>query len=110
MREFRVHHAEFVALGASIAGVSLESPERNREWAARLELPYPLISDVDRRAGRAFHVLNSFGIGAWKLELFRRSTFLADRDGRVRAVWGAVRPRGHAEQVLVALRALPSGK
>jgi peroxiredoxin Q/BCP len=106
MREFRVHHSEFQQAEIALAGVTLDSVESCRQWAARLELPYPLLSDVTREAGQAFHVLNDFGIGAWKIEFFSRTTFLADTGGVVRAVWGDVKLRGHALQVLEAARAL----
>src|SRR5262245_56660740 len=106
MREFRAHHAEFESAGVAVAGVTVDSVESCRRWAERLRLPYPLLSDVSREAGRAFHVLREVGIGPWKVEFFARTTFLADRAGKIRAVWGDVRVRGHAREVLQAARAL----
>src|SRR5690349_17432792 len=107
MREFRVHHDEFERAAVGVAGVTLDSVESCRTWAERLKLPYPLLSDQDRGAGQAFGVLREFGIGPWKIELFARSTFLADRDGVIRAVWGDVKTRGHARLVLEAALELP---
>ncbi len=106
MREFRAHHAEFAAAGVTIAGVTLDSMESCRAWAQRLRLPYPLLSDETRAAGTACHVLEQVGLGGWKIEYFRRTTLLVDRDGVVRGVWGDVKIRGHALAVLAAARAL----
>src|SRR5262245_24591096 len=106
MREFRAHHAQFRAAGVTVAGVSLHSPETNRRWVERLQLPYPLLSDSDRAAGRAFGFLARVGIGAWKIELLRRATVLIARDGHVAACWNQVKVRGHAADVLTYARAL----
>ncbi len=105
MREFRAHYAEFQRAGLEAAGVSLDSPESARTWATRLRLPYPLLSDPDRLAGNAFGVLRRVGIGGWNIEFFRRSTFLIDARGVVVAVWGKVKTRGHALDVLDVARA-----
>jgi len=91
-----------------VAGISPDSAESSRGWAGRLDLPYPLLSDVERRAGTAFGVIRRIGIGSWNLELFRRVTFLVDARGVVVALWGRVKIRGHALDVLEVARALPA--
>src|SRR3954453_1086256 len=42
---FRDHVSEFAALGATLLGVSAQSPEDQAEFAARESIPYPLLSD-----------------------------------------------------------------
>ena len=106
MREFRAHHDGFVSAGVALAGVSLEPLETLRAEASRLALPYPLLSDVERRAGETFHVITRLGLGGWNVELFRRTTALIDARGIVSAVWGKVRVRGHALEVLGMARRL----
>jgi peroxiredoxin Q/BCP len=107
LREFRVHHDECRDAGLEVAGISLDPLERNREWARRLELPYPLLSDVERRAGDAFGIIQRIGIGGWNVEFFRRVTVLADARGRIRRVWEKVKVRGHAREVIEGARAIP---
>ena len=106
MREFRVHHSELKDAGVEVAGISPDTPESSRTWSRRLELPYPLLSDVERKAGTAFGVIRRFGVGSWSVELFRRVTFLVDARGRVVASWDRVKIRGHALEVLEVARAL----
>lgn len=108
MREFRVHHVELQSAGIAVAGISLDPPETNLRWAERLHLPYPLLSDTERAAGDAFGVIRRFGLGGFQVELFRRTTVLVDLHGVVRAVWGKVRIRDHALDVLQVARALSS--
>lgn len=110
LREFRVAHDQFAEQGLVVAGVNRDTPESNDEWARKLDLPYPVLSDVERRAGEAFRVMRRVGVGAWNVEVFRRSTFLIDAQGLIAAVWGNVKVRGHAAQVLVAARALEHGR
>ena len=90
----------------TVAGVSLETPDANRGWVRRLRLSYPLLTDRDRAAGRAFGFLRRVGIGGWGVELLRRATVLIDRDGQIAAVWDRVQGRGHAAQVREMARAL----
>jgi peroxiredoxin Q/BCP len=106
LREFRESHAEFEREGVALAGASADRLESHRRWAQRLRIPYPLLSDPDRTAGRALGLVRRFGLGAWAVELFRRATLLVDARGEVAAAWGDVKVRGHAGQVLDAARAL----
>lgn len=106
MREFRARHSELAAAGVTVAGVTLDTLESCRTWVRRLRLPYPLLSDEERVAGEACFVIDRVGLGPWKLEFFRRTTFLVDAAGIVRRVWGEVKIRGHGREVLEAARAL----
>ncbi len=42
---FRDHVTDFAAFGATLLGVSAQSPEDQAEFAAREAIPYPLLSD-----------------------------------------------------------------
>lgn len=94
----------------TVAGVSLDSVALNATWVERLALPYPLLSDSERIAGRAFRVLTRFGVGGWSIELLRRSTVLIARDGHVAAMWNRVKIRGHASEVLEIAKALAADR
>jgi len=106
LREFRVHHAEFVALGLVVAGVSRDRVESNRAWSRRLELPYPVLSDRDGELGRTLGLVRRLSLAGWTIELLRRTTLLVATDGRVAAAWGDVKVRGHARDVLETSRSL----
>jgi len=106
LREFREAYPEFAAAGVALAGVSTDSLESHARWIERLAIPYPLLSDPERVAGRALGLVRRIGIGDWGVELFRRSTLLIDRRGVVAAAWGNVKVRGHARMVVSAARVL----
>jgi len=89
-----------------VAGINADTVESNRHWSERLKIPYPILSDPERKAAEAFGGLRRLALGGWSVEFFRRRTVLADRLGVVAAVWDKVKIRGHAAEVLSAARTL----
>jgi peroxiredoxin Q/BCP len=89
--------------------VSGDTLDSHRTWIRRLRLPYPLLSDLDLSAGNALGLIRRIGIGEWRLELFRRTTLLVDAAGRMAMIWGQVKIRGHAADVLRAARTVGVG-
>ena len=59
-------------------GVNPAAAARHAEYAARLRLPFPLLSDPDLAVSRAYGALRPDGGG------IARSVVLVDRDGMVR--------------------------
>jgi thioredoxin-dependent peroxiredoxin len=97
-KEFRDLHDQFEALNCVVLGVSVDSVESHRKFAEKHALPFPLLSDSDGVLARTFGVLRD--------GLADRSTFVMDRDLRVRRCFDQVKARGHAQQVLEFVRAL----
>jgi peroxiredoxin len=94
---FRDHAADLAAAGASLAGVSTQSTDYQREAARRLRLPFPLVSDADLRLIRALR-LPTFEAGG---QVLCKRLTLVVRGGRIEKVFYPVfPPDGHAQQVL----------
>lgn len=106
LREFREAYSSFQDASIAIAGVSTDSLASHEKWARRLQIPFPLLADPERVAGHELGLVRRLGVGGWAVELFRRATLLANREGVVAAVWTEVKIRGHAEDVLKTARAL----
>jgi peroxiredoxin len=101
---FRDHAADLAAAGAAVAGVSTQSTEYQREAAERLRLPFPLLSDADRRLADAL-ALPTFRAGGQVL--LKRLTLVV-RNGLVeRAFYPVFPPDRHAEDVLRWVLARP---
>ena len=79
---FRDHVGELSAFGATIVGISAQSPQAQLEFAAREHLPYALGSDEDLQL-QAKLGLPVFDIAG--MPLYRRLTFIA-RAGRIEHV------------------------
>jgi peroxiredoxin len=53
---YRDLYTELQALGATVYGLSTQTTEYQREMAARLHLPYPVLSDVDLALTRSLRL------------------------------------------------------
>jgi peroxiredoxin len=102
---FRDHVGEFAAHGATLLGVSAQSPKDQAEFAAREAIPYPLLSDEGLALARELH-LPMFEAGG--LTLYKRLTFVA-RAGRIEHVlYPVFPPDRNAADVLAWLAAAPA--
>jgi peroxiredoxin len=86
---FRDHHAELREWGAKhLFGLSTQSPDYQREAAARLHLPFPLLSDADQAFGKALDLPGMDVAGQY---LHKRLTMIA-KDGVIAKVFYPVFP------------------
>jgi len=84
---YRDLHQEFRDLGYSVAGLSAQSSDEQKEASVRLHLPFALLSDPERRVGDALR-LPTFE--AADMTLYKRLTLVAldQRNDIVRASSG----------------------
>jgi peroxiredoxin Q/BCP len=96
----RDSHDALEAAGYAVLGVSPDSAASHGKFAAKLNLPFPLVADTDKSIALAFGVWGektvcgktSFGI--------LRTTFLIDENGTISDVISKVRTKDHAAQIL----------
>ena len=80
----RDRRREFEATGVRVFGISRDSPWSHRAWEEALDLDFPLLSDWEGDAVRAFGVAHEYrGLR----DVAERSAFLVDGEGMVRAAW-----------------------
>lgn len=97
-RGFQRALADFQRAGAVVAGISADGPEDHAAFCSSEGLAYPLLSDPGGTVSRRY--------GSWLAPFSQRHTFLIDPQGVLRRVWTAVRPAGHAQEVLAELQQL----
>jgi len=98
---FRDRNEAFESLGATIYGLSTQTPEYQREMAQRLQLPYEILSDADLRFTHALR-LPTFEFGGETL--IKRLSMVA-RGGVIEHVVYPVFPSdADAPRVLAWLR------
>ena len=79
-------------------GVSFDSPKDNSAFAKKLDFPFLLLSDEDRKIALAY------GAAADKTaRVPKRVTFLIGPDQIITRVWDKVDVNTHAQDVLAAL-------
>jgi len=72
-------------LGATVVGVSVDSPFVTTRFAEETGVPFPLLSDFNREASKAYDVLypDFFGLEG----VSKRSAFVVGDEGRIRYAW-----------------------
>ena len=94
-RGFENLHNEFLQAEAEVIGISADSVDDHESFCESEGLSFPLLSDPDGTVSKAY--------GSWMAPYSLRHTFLIDPDGVLRERWVAVRPNGHAREVLDSL-------
>ena len=104
MELLRDRSAEFEQAGVQAAGVSRDSPWTHIAWMQALDLSFPLLSDWNADAVRAFGVAHDFrGLR----DVAVRSAFLVDPGGTVRRAWSYANDEvPDFDELLAAARAL----
>lgn len=100
-RGFQRALSDFQAAGAAVVGISADAPEDHAAFCSSEGLAYPLLSDPGGQVSRRY--------GSWLAPYSQRHTFLIDPNGVLRASWTAVRPAGHAQEILDELQRLQQG-
>jgi peroxiredoxin Q/BCP len=102
---FRDAWKEIQKLGAVVVGVSPDSGESHAKFAKKYRLPFPLLSDPDRKAMTAYGAFGEKMLYGKKTTGVIRSTVWIGPDGKVKRHWRKVaKAEAHPEQVLAALR------
>jgi peroxiredoxin Q/BCP len=99
---FRDIAAEYAAAGVPRVGISRDAVARQKQFADRYDLDYPLLSDADGRVADLFGVTRGGLLG--RLGPVKRRTFAIGTDRRVAAVIASETNMAvHADQALRAL-------
>jgi peroxiredoxin Q/BCP len=102
---FRDAWDEIQGLGVTVLGVSADDSASHRRFAAKHRLPFPLLSDPERKVMRAYGAYGEKTMYGRKVTGTIRSTVWIGPDGRVRKHWPRVTNAGqHPEKVLAAIR------
>jgi len=88
-----------------IFGVSVDSARSHEKFITKHHLPFPLLSDVDRKMVEAYGVWVEKSMYGKKYMGAERSTFIIDADGRIAAIYRKVKPEEHVDLLLNALPA-----
>ena len=103
--EFRDAWAAVRRTGAVVLGVSPDGVASHGKFRAKYRLPFRLLADTDHAVAEAYGVWGQKSMYGRKYFGILRTTFLVDPAGKVARIFEKVRPKGHAAEVLEALRA-----
>ncbi len=103
-QDFRDLHAKFKRQNCVILGASRDSLASHEKFKAKHTFPFELLADEDEKVCKAFDVIREKNLYGRKFMGIERSTFLIDEAGKLRAEWRKVKVKGHAEEVLEAVK------
>lgn len=102
--EFSSALEQYHAAKADVVGCSGDSVEAQAKFKARYKISFPLLADT------RFDVIEAYGARRMKTFFGKsflgivRSTYWIGPDGKIKKVWEKVTPKGHAAEVLAAIR------
>jgi peroxiredoxin Q/BCP len=98
---FRDAYEDYRKLGATVVGVSGDTPESHKAFKAKYNLPYTLLSDAGNAVRKEFGVPADF-FGA----LAGRQTYVVNRQGVITLVYNnQFQPEKHVDETLKLLSA-----
>jgi peroxiredoxin Q/BCP len=102
---FRDAWRELQAAGVAVLGISADPAASHAKFAAKYRLPFPLLSDPDRKVMEAWGAYGEKVLYGKKTRGVIRSTVWLGPDGTVRKRWARVADAArHPAQVLEAVR------
>lgn len=107
-QDFTALAADFAAAGASVLGLSKDSPASHAKFVAKYDLGVTLASDESGAAAEAFGVWGEKQLYGRTYMGLERATFLFGASGTLVRAWRKVRVAGHAQTVLDAARDRPA--
>lgn len=98
--DLRDNESALKAKGYELVGVSADSVARQKKFADKYELPFPLLADENH------DILNAFGVWGPKkfmgkeFDGIHRTTFIINEEGTITDVIEKVKTKEHAKQIL----------
>jgi peroxiredoxin Q/BCP len=87
-----------------ILGISADDSKTQKKFQTKYDLPYTLLADTEKKVCDAFGVIKEKNMYGKKVKGIARTTFIIRPDGTIGHVFNNVKPDGHAEEVLEALK------
>ena len=95
-RNFQQDLAKYEKLNVVILGVSVDTAKSHKEFCAKEDLSFKLLSDTETGVSSKYGSVMEYN-GA---KLSARNTFVIDPEGKITKVFTGVKPAGHSEEVL----------
>lgn len=97
--DLRDHYSRFIEQGYEILGVSADSEKSHQKFISKFDLPFNLISDVDKKLLKAY---NTWGEKKLYGKIYMgvlRKTFIISEDGKIERIIEKVNTKEHTKQI-----------
>jgi peroxiredoxin Q/BCP len=102
--EFRDHWPAVRKAGAVVLGVSPDPVASHARFRKKFDLPFPLLADEGHAVAERYGVWGEKSMYGRKYFGIHRTTFVIDEQGTIVKIFAKVKPKGHAAEVLEAVR------
>lgn len=92
-----------ISAKAKIFGVSIDSIKSHQKFIEKHDLPFPILSDVDRQIVEAYGVWVEKSLYGRTYMGTERATFVIGLDGKIRGILPKVKPEDHFAELLELL-------
>jgi thioredoxin-dependent peroxiredoxin len=87
-----------------VLGISADSPEKQKKFQDKYDLPYALLADPDKKIASSFGVIKDKNMYGKLVKGIARTTFVIGPDAKIQHIFNNVKAEGHAMQVLEYLK------
>lgn len=101
---FRDAIASYQKLGVPVFGISPDPVKDVTKFAEKFQLNFPLLADADHAVAEKYGVWQEKSMYGKKYMGVARTTFVIGPDGKIARVFEKVKPEGHDQEVLAALK------
>lgn len=98
--DLRDNYNMWLSRGYQVIGVSPDSVASHKKFADKYELPFPLISDEEKKILKAYGAWGPKKLYGREYEGVLRTTFVIDKKGEVKEVFTKVKTKDHTNQIL----------
>lgn len=97
--DFRDAFPEFQKLNVAVLGISGDSEKSHAGFASKYELPFILLSDPEKNVIEKYGVWKEKSMYGKKYMGIERTTFLIDKEGKIKKIFPKVKVTGHVEEI-----------
>jgi peroxiredoxin Q/BCP len=97
--DLRDHYSQFTRQGFEVIGVSADSEKSHQKFISRYDLPFRLISDVDKKVLQDYSVWGEKKLYGKVFMGIRRKTFIIDAEGNIERIIEKVNTKEHSRQI-----------
>jgi peroxiredoxin Q/BCP len=99
----RDNYDDLLGRGYKIIGVSPDTVEKQKKFAEKYNLPFPLLADTALEVIKAYGAWGTKNMYGKSYEGLLRTTYVIDEQGRIEKVIASVKTKDHAAQILQAM-------
>jgi peroxiredoxin Q/BCP len=101
--DFRDALPNFSKIKTVVLGISADSVDSHKKFAAKYNLPFTLLSDENKEVLEKYGVWKEKSMYGKKYMGIVRTTVIIDEEGKIKNIFPKVKVTGHVEEVIKAL-------